>query len=350
MQAITDYDDPSDPGPAELAGPGQPETEAEAETAPAAVDSPELNPAQVRINDALRGAGSPRPTFARDLDVQLRTRLEHDLDDVAASLADPLWVGKFALSAVHGCEARYLHLKGQPFVMSAAVAAGTVTHKAIQLGRFRDGATPAELVEDAFERIEDGGDRTGDWLRLASAADRAEVRSISVERVTQFEVCFPPIRRTWRCVAEMPVRAELCGGRVILSGRIDLAFGRPDGSVAGRAFVDLKTGGRHPAHGDDLRFYALIEALRLGVPPFRVGSLYLDAASLVAEDVTVDLLVAAAARTADGVRRLVALSAGDQPEYRPGPACRWCPLRGSCTAGRSFLGSVDDPDFDPDGE
>ncbi len=323
--------------------------EAPAEDAPPDVsEAEELNPAQRKVNDILRAVGIARPTFANDLGDQLRIRLVHDLDDVADTLAKPLWVGKFALASVHGCEARFLHLQDQPFSVTPAIAAGTVAHKAIQLGRFHDGATPTDLVADAIARLEDSGDRTGDWLRLATAADRAEVRSIAVERVTQFDACFPPIKRRWLCITEMPVRAELCDGRIILSGRVDLSFGKPRGSTAGRAFVDLKTGGRHASHVDDLRYYALIEALRMGVPPFRVGSLYLDAAALVAEDIGLPTLLAAAARTADGIRRLVALNAGAEPVYRPSTGCRWCPLRTTCEAGRKFLGQLEDPDLDLD--
>ena len=42
--------------------------------------------------------------------------------------------------------------------------------------------------------------------------------------------------------------------------------------------VDLKTGLRYQGHADDLRFYALVETLRIGVPPFRVATFYLDTA------------------------------------------------------------------------
>ena len=56
------------------------------------------------------------------------------------------------------------------------------------------------------------------------------------------------------------MRAELCGGRVVLSGKADLTLGQPEGTGAGKVIIDLKTGGFAPVHREDLRFYALLEA------------------------------------------------------------------------------------------
>jgi hypothetical protein len=149
-------------------------------------------------------------------------------------------------------------------------------------------------------------------------------------------------------VLESPLRAELGGGRVVLSGRVDLILGRTEGHVAGKAFVDFKTGGSHASHTDDLRFYALLEVLRLGVPPFRVGSYYLDQGALVTEDVTEGLLEAAAHRVADGVVKLADLrSKARPPRHRPGPGCRWCPLREGCDEGRRHLARADPFEAEP---
>ena len=170
-------------------------------------------------------------------------------------------------------------------------------------------------------------DRNGLWLATASSAERAEVRGTAVDRVTKFLECFPPLRRSWWPVLESPLRAELGGGRIVLSGRVDLVLGRTVGLVAGKAFVDFKTGSRFPGHVDDLRFYALLETLRLGVPPFRLASYYLDQGDIVSEDVTEAVLEAAAARAADGVVKLVELRLAErEPTRRAGPSCRRCPL------------------------
>ena len=90
-------------------------------------------------------------------------------------------------------------------------------------------------------------------------------------------------------------------------------------------------------HAEDLRFYALLETLRVGVPPFRVASWYLDSGHWHAEDVDEDLLAAAARRTADGVRTLVDLRLGRRPPaVSPGPVCTWCPARETCPGARQW--------------
>jgi hypothetical protein len=315
-------------------------------------NGPELNPAQARVSALLRTPGDARPAFDADLADRLRHELEEAIAPAAAALAvaeaKPMYIGKSALGSVHGCEARHLELERQPFQLGPHVVAGTVAHRAIQYSQHWDRAPiPAELVDGALERLAEEQDRNGVWFAGASSIDRAEVRGAAVDRVTKFLECFPPLRRSWLPVLESPLRAELAGGRIVLSGRVDLVLGRTSGLVAGKAFVDFKTGARFAGHVDDLRFYALLELLRLGVPPFRLASYYLDQGDLVSEDVTEAVLAAAAARAADGVVKVVELRLAQRdPTRRPGPSCRRCPLVASCDeAWRD-----DDRDGDRDGD
>jgi hypothetical protein len=95
--------------------------------------------------------------------------------------------------------------------------------------------------------------------------------------------------------------------------------------------VDLKTGWSYPHHFDDLRFYALLQTLKTGVPPYRVASYYLDSATFHHEDVTPATLEIAAGRAVDGVRKIARLlEDGSEAAINPGPACRWCRLRDDC--------------------
>jgi hypothetical protein len=93
----------------------------------------------------------------------------------------------------------------------------------------------------------------------------------------------------------------------------------------------MKTGLRYQGHADDLRFYALIETLRIGVPPFRVATFYLDTARWDAEDVTETLLEVAARRTIDGAVKLAELRLGErQAVIKPGPGCSHCSEHHDC--------------------
>ena len=200
------------------------------------------------------------------------------------------------------------------------------------------------LVDEALARYEADRGSLGHWLRGCSEVERAELRSESLDAFTKYLECWPPLKPAWRPVTESRMRAELCGGRLILAGKVDLTLGSASGQRAGKVIVDLKTGGSLPVHREDLRFYALIETLRIGVPPRLLASYYLDQAQFVPEAVTEDTLMASVARLTDGVGRLVELLHGGRtPNRIPGPPCHWCPVYDTCDEGRAHRAEFDDP-------
>ena len=320
---------------------------------PTPIITPELNPAQQEVLDLLGAAPGARPTFSPNLRDTLLADIEDGLRDLTDELdpADPLFVSKHALSTVHGCEARHVAERDIPFEWSVPLARGTVAHKAIELSiHWRGRSDPLQLVDESLARLAEGSDGLGDWLATCPEVERAEVRALANERVATFLECFPPIKASWIPVTEGRLRAEVLGGRVVFSGRTDLALGRADGSTARKVIIDLKTGSFSAAHLDDLRFYALIETLRLGTPPRLMASYYLDAGRAQPEAVTEGLLRAAAARAVDGARALHELSVGTRaPMARPGYTCRWCPALDTCQVGQVHLGRADDASpFDAD--
>jgi CRISPR/Cas system-associated exonuclease Cas4 (RecB family) len=225
------------------------------------------------------------------------------------------------------------------------LARGSLAHKAIELSiHWKGDPTPLELVDEAVASLANADSGLADWLRTTTDADRASLRSQANDRVVKFLECFPPLSTRWRPVTESRLRVELAGGRIILRGQADLVLGRAEGTTARKVIVDLKSGGFAPSHLDDLRFYALLETMRIGVPPRLVSSYYLDSGRPHPETVTEAVLEAAVARTVDGADRLVALlHDGKPPVKRTGAACRWCPVLAECAEGRSFL-DHDDPD------
>ena len=102
--------------------------------------------------------------------------------------------------------------------------------------------------------------------------------------------------------------------------------------------IDLKTGRVAHRHREDLRFYALLDAIRVGIPPRLVASFYLDLGGARTEPVTEAVLDATVARTIDAAHRLTALRAGTvAPQHRPSYACRWCVARTACTVGQAWV-------------
>lgn len=286
-------------------------------------------------------AGQPRPAFAADLAAALRAELDTALAEVAERIGpDGLHVRKADLAQVHACETYHLAESASPFGWNARNARGVVAHKAIELSvHLQPRPAAPELVDLAIARlVEDDWDwGPGRWLAEADPVELAELRAHAADVVHKFADEFPPLKRSWRPRLESPLVAVLCGGRITLRGKVDLALGQAQGTEARVMIVDFKTGAPSPVHVDDLRFYALLETLRVGVPPFRVASWYLDAGYWHHEDVDEDLLRTAVRRTVDGVVRLVELRVDCRPpELRPGPACGYCGLRAECAGAATW--------------
>ena len=284
--------------------------------------------------DELLAVDQPRPRFDAGLAANLRRRIEEALAPVADGLDRPLRMGKHDIGSVHTCEAYYRAEKDH-FSWAPRNAYGAVAHRALRLSiSLRDEPPPLDLVDMAMDAYvgEDKADGSlGRYLQSASYLDLAELRAQANDVVVQFFECFPPLRREWRPRTDTPIVVAFCGDRISLRGRPDLAFGQARGDEAGVLIIDLKTGRSYPHHLDDLRFYALLQTLKVGIPPYRVASYYLDSATFHAEDVTPSTLEIAAARAVDGIRKIARLLQQAGPAaITPGAACRWCRLRDDC--------------------
>jgi hypothetical protein len=300
-----------------------------------------LNPAQRRVVDDLMALGQERPRFLPAVAADLRAELEADLLPLVEDRPDddPLWVTKGALAQVHACEAHHTATSAEPFAWNPGNARGTVAHRAVELSvSARGDPAPLDLVDHAIDSLGQDERRSSPrpWLLGASAVELADLRAGANDVVAKFRECWPPLPPAWSPRAETAIGTDLCEGRVVLRGKVDLLLGRAAGDTARVLVVDLKTGRPHSSHLDELRFYALVQTLRVGVPPFRVASYYLDTATFHHEDVSVDTLAIAARRTSDGVRKLVELQAGRPPTVTPGPQCGWCRLAGDCEGAASW--------------
>jgi PD-(D/E)XK nuclease superfamily len=297
------------------------------------VDVTELNPAQRRVLVDLMALGQDRPRFGPEVAADVQAGIEGALAPLLDDGDEPLWVGKGALHRVHACEAHFAATDAEDFEWNAGNARGTVAHRALELA-LTCGADPAplDLVDHAIEGLcrDDRRSGPGSWLRSAAPLELADLRAGVNDVVAKFVECWPPLKPRWAPRTETGIGKDLCGDRLTLWGKVDLVVGRPRGEEARALVVDLKTGGAYSSHLDDLRFYALVYTLRIGVPPFRVASYYLDTATFHFEDVTVDMLALAARRAVDGARKLLELRRGRAPGITPGKQCSWCRLADTC--------------------
>ena len=311
-----------------------------------------LNPAQRQVLDEL--GSTDRPVFRADLRAELRNSLEEALAPILAEVDEarlPLFLSKRQLAMLHGCEARYVADLSEEFSWSIASARGSVAHKAIELlVAHRGNPTPLDLVEAAMARIEADEKGLSAFIQQLDEAERAELAGKANDFVTTFTETFPPLSRRWVPVAESSVRAMLCQDALTLRGRVDLSLGRTRGHEAGKVLIDLKTGQPSHLHLEDLRFYALLETLKVGVPPRLLVNYHLDAGTPRSEVVTEDLLWSAGRRVVDAVRKMVELGPPQPrpPLTSPGHNCRWCPRNDSCEDGIRFLDGADQDDWRPD--
>jgi len=308
------------------------------------VDRDALSPMQREILVDLLGLDEPRPVFAPELAVELRTELEARLAPVVGALddGDRLFVTKAKLRDALTCEGlAYGRDHDTGFEWSTRVARGTLGHRAIQrlvVGRYAQ--TPIDAVEEIVDQVvadNEPADLAG-FLRALGPGARAELVGEVADAVTKFVVDWPPVSRSWSPRVESPQRATLCDGRIVLHGRPDLALGHPRGDRAGSFLCDLKSGAEHTGHLYDVRFYALVETLCRQVPPFRIAIYYFDSSSYDALDVTEDLLWSEARRVTDGIALHAALRTKrlDELSRTSNPLCPYCPLHDGCGPGQEW--------------
>lgn len=312
------------------------------------IDSPaisDLNPMQQAVLDSLGKSADwqPLPTAVIE---NIRTELHDELKDIAEKITpeNALWVTKHKLTTVHGCEAN--HMAGlNSFEWTIANVKGTVLHKAVELGRnWRGEVIPSVVVDEALAQLaDDERGSAGPFIEQLTQAERAQLRSSSVDLFTKFDECFPPLKPAWRPVLESSARYEMFDRRINLSTRADLTLGLPGAKV----IIDLKSGRFVPSHREELRFYALVEAMRSGQAPRRLATYSLVTARADVEEVTEGVLQAALRKTTDGIRLIVELERdGRKPRVRPGSPCYWCPLIGDCVEGIAYKNRRQDPDAD----
>ena len=300
----------------------------------------ELSPLQQEIIDSLGVPSDWEPlpdSLVHDLEAMLTAELA-PIDGMFTP-DDPLRVNKHFLGTVHGCEKHFLVNRDKPFAWTVPMVRGTVAHKAIELMINWNGpVVPSELVDAAVTSIvENPRESAAAFLETLPAHDLAELRGQTVQLVTNFGDCFPPIKPQWRPMVEYSAKYSLLSGAVLLTARMDLVLGAP----GRRVIIDLKSGYIGPSHRDDLRFYALVESLRSRRTPRRLGTYSLETARLDHEEVTEGVLQAAVRRTARGILLMADLvGKAREPDVRPGNQCRWCPLNDSCDEGVRFLKSL----------
>ncbi len=225
-----------------------------------------------------------------------------------------------------------------------------MVHKAIELSiSSRTEAVALDLVDHAMASLADDTRRSSPrpWLLTATPLELADLRGRAHDTVVKFQECWPRLQAAWAPRTETGIGAELCGSRIVLWGRVDLVLGVARGDEARALIVDLKTGRSYPNHLDDLRFYALVQTLRIGVPPFRVASYYLDTATFHPRTSPSRCWPSPSAAPSTGRSRWPASSRRTcPPPSPPAPPAPGAPSGTTCEGPARYQASRADPDDD----
>jgi hypothetical protein len=284
----------------------------------------------------LRGGSAARPLVDPGLAGGLRDWLEDALVPALAGLPPgslPVRVTKDAVNRVLACEAHFLSRAGTARIVTLELARGVMVD-----ALFRQWVTTGVIADpwaDAMAAVECAGDEA--VVRFVKSLDTdsrdglcAEVR----EHAAGIESSWPLSSPAWLSRTQERLEVPLAGGRLVLNGVVDLAFGAPSNGRASVCLVELKSGARRLEHRGDVHFYALLETLRSGAPPFRVATYYSSSGELDAEQVGEDVLIGALQRTLAGAERLCRLAAGAAPARTANPLCTWCDELPGCEPGR----------------
>lgn len=284
----------------------------------------------------LRGDGTPRPLVDLGLAGGLRDWLEDSLSDFVGPLeqvAGPVRIRKEVLHRVLACEAYDQAASASPRTVTYELARGVLVD-----ALFRQWVTHGEIEDpwrDAIDAVAAGGDQAVvDFVGTLSAERRCGLASQLEEHSKTIVSSWPVPSSSWLGRTQERVEVPLAGGAVVLSGVIDLVLGGPSSGQASVCLVELKSGVRRLEHRGDLHFYALLETLRSGAPPFRIATFYSATGELDCEQVGEDVLIGSLHRVLTAAERLCRIASGAEPRRTPNPLCPWCGELSRCEPGR----------------
>lgn len=299
-----------------------------------------LTPRQMAVLDRLIAVGASRPSAPPELIAELT-----DILETATTAAVARWTQRsfyltkgMYLTAAR-CEGQVLADADRPRTgTSVPLIVGTVAHKAIQVAYTHPMRPVNDYVRQAVTAVRKGDPIIEEWWAEASASEQSDLLMQTTSRVTNFLDDFPPLQETWNPRFEEPMAAKV--GRLTMSCRPDLVIGRPRGDLKQTLLViDFKTSDVKEEHDKEARFYALVAALRHGVPPWRSTVYSLASGDYTEPDITPEVLVETAHDVGKAVTSMVdVLTDARPPALTPGPHCRYCPAKATCAA--SELGAA----------
>jgi hypothetical protein len=255
----------------------------------------------------LRGDTSARPRFDPGLAGGLRAWLEdaaYDMVTARGEHAPTLFLGPRQL--LGSPAERDEHDGGEH--LSREVVLTRLVH-----ALFRQLVHTGELedpMRDALEALRAGeGEDIVRHVESLPPSARSALAGTVASHAANLRGQLPRFAPGWMPRTDDRVSTPLAGGRVVLHGFFDLIVGLPQPGTASLCALGLATGGTWAWHRRSLHYLALLETLRSGTPPFRLGLLESTTGRYGVEDVREEHLRAIASHIAAWLTRETA--AGD---------------------------------------
>jgi hypothetical protein len=262
--------------------------------------------AQGDVLARLRDRSTQRPRFDPGLAGGLRAWLEDGAGALVASRGDdapPLHLGPRLLLGHADRNSPSRQREDYPSQVVTSYLVHVLFRQLVTTGSVGDPLT------DALDALGLHPNRAG-LVRHVGGLDRrarTELRAELTNQIAHLRELTPHFAPGWLPRTDDRVAIPLAGGRVVLCGVFDLLVGAPAPGQASLCALQLTSGGPWAFARTALHYLALLETLRHGNPPFRLGLLDSAVGRYVIEDVQQEHLRAMASHL---VTRL-ALLAGD---------------------------------------
>lgn len=247
--------------------------------------------------ERLRGDAARRLRVDPGLAGGLREWLEDGVADAIAGSAPSdlaVVVDRWALAADgHGPRVPEVTV---PLARGAMVAA-----------LFRQHVTTGQIGDPVADALAALGvdERSGpivEYLQGLAPGARAALHREVAAHAQLLASSWPPVAPGWLPRTADRLSIPLAGGRVVLTGVVDLVLGAAPGDRASVCLVDVRSE-RRAEHRADRHFHGLLETVRAGAPPFRLATYYTATGEVDVDDVDDELLFDAVRRCVEGVRR-----------------------------------------------
>jgi hypothetical protein len=252
------------------------------------------------VLSALRGNPNDRPVVDAALAGGLREWLEDGFSTLRLDPEKPLVLDKKTLRRAHSDQGRTA-VQEITHALAIGLVMDALFRQLVTVGHIDD------PMRDGLESLRIDP-RRADAVAFIESLEGRERVDFEDEIETQTAITlsrWPRLSPGWLPRTQERIAIPLAGGGIVLVGIIDLIIGAPSRGRASVEVIDVKSGRPRLDDREDLRYYALLETLRSGAPPFRTATFYTRTGQVDFEDIVDEVLTCTVRSVLSAVEQLV---------------------------------------------